>query len=77
MLSLSNKQLHDISWLETPVIYRYDKRYNKNLYEIQRIIIHGDSNTISGTLKTVFVYTITQLLTTLLVSLYQIVAFFV
>lgn len=36
-----------------------------------------DSNTISGTLKTVFVYTITQLLTPLLVSLYQIVAFFV
>lgn len=77
MLSLSNKQLHDLSWLETPVIYRYDKRYNKNLNEIQRIIIHGDSNTISDIIKTVFGYTITQLLTTLPVSLHQTVTFFV
>lgn len=77
MLSLSNKQLHDLSWLETPVIYRYDKRYNKNLNEIQRIIIHGDSNTVSDTIKTVFGYTITQLLATLPVSLHQSVAFFV
>lgn len=77
MPSLSNKQLHDLSWLETPVIYRYDKRYNKNLNKIQRIIIHGDSNTISDTIKTVFGYTITRLLTIRPVSLHQTVAFFV
>lgn len=71
MLSLSNKQLHDLSWLETPVIYRYDKRYNKNLNKIQRIIIHFRHY------KTVFGYTITQLLTTLPISLHQTVAFFV
>lgn len=51
--------------------------FNKNLNKIQRVIIHGDSNTISDTIIAVFGYTITQLLTTLLVSLYQIVAFFV
>lgn len=77
MLSLSNKQLHDLSWLETPVIYTYDNIYNKNLNKIQRIIIHGDSNTISDTIKTVFGYTITRLLTIRPVSLHQTVAFFV
>lgn len=77
MQSLSNKQLHDLSWLETPVIYRYDKRYNKNLNKIQRIKFMEIQTQYFRHYKTVFGYTITQLLTTLPVSLHQIVAFFV